>query len=52
MGRGVTEKTFRQEAKIAYIAQNYKSDLSDKKASKTYSEDDYKSISKKIGTTW
>lgn len=41
MGRGVTEKTFRQEAKIAYIAQNYKSDLSDKKASKTYSEDDY-----------
>ena len=41
MGRGVTEKTFRQEAKIAYIAQNYKNDLSEKKASKTYSEDDY-----------
>ena len=39
MGRGVTEKTFRQEAKIAYIAQNYKNDLSEKKASKTYYED-------------
>ena len=47
MGRGVTEKTFRQEAKIAYIAQNYKNDLSEKKASKTYSEDDYNKYLKK-----
>lgn len=41
MGRGVTEKSFRREATIAYIAQNYKNELSEKQSGKSYTDADY-----------
>lgn len=41
MGKGVTEKLFREEAKIAYIAQNYQKDYNNKLLEKEYTEDDY-----------
>lgn len=46
MGRGVTEKAFKKEVKIAYIAQNYQSELSEKQAEKEYTDADYKAYQK------
>ena len=43
MGKGVTEKVFRRESKISYIAQNYSSELSETASAKEYTEDDYNS---------
>lgn len=42
MGKGVTEKLFREEAKISYIAQNYQEEYSEELLNKEYTEDDYK----------
>ncbi len=41
MGKGVTESLFKQEATRSYIAENYKSKLSDSSSSKTYTDEDY-----------
>lgn len=42
MGKGVTEKVFKQEAIRSYIAENYKSQLSEDYSKKEYTKDDYK----------
>ncbi len=41
MGKGVTEETFRREAKIAYISQNYREEFQEKLNNKEYSNNDY-----------
>ncbi len=41
MGKGVTESLFKQEATRSYIAENYKSDLSDEYSKKEYTTKDY-----------
>lgn len=41
MGHGVDETVFRREAKIAYIAENYKEDYQNELNSKEYDEEDY-----------
>lgn len=41
MGKGVNEKLFRQEAKIAYIAENYQKDYKKELSEKTYDKADY-----------
>ncbi|MCD7872208.1 MAG: peptidylprolyl isomerase [Clostridiales bacterium] len=41
MGKGVTEKVYRREARRAYIAENYSSSLSDEVTSKEYTDEDY-----------
>lgn len=46
MGKGVTEKLFRQEATRAYIAENYQSELSDKYANKEYTDKEYNTYKK------
>lgn len=42
LGYGVDESTFRREATVSYISQNYQEDYSDELSEKAYSEDDYK----------
>lgn len=46
MGKGVNEKLFREEAEIAYIAENYKTELNEKLLDKTYTDADYKAYQK------
>ena len=41
MGKGVTEKVFRNEQKISYISDNYKSDYQKELNKKEYSEEKY-----------
>lgn len=41
MGKGVNEKVFRREAKIAYIAQNYQEKYADKLMEKEYTDKEY-----------
>lgn len=41
MGNGVTEATFRNEAEISYIADNYQTDYKDELAKKEYTDKDY-----------
>lgn len=46
MGKGVTESLFTQEATRSYIADNYKSELSDKSNEKEYTTKDYDNYKK------
>lgn len=46
MGKGVTESLFTQEATRSYIADNYKSELSDKASEKEYTTKDYDNYKK------
>jgi hypothetical protein len=46
MGKGVTEKVFRREATIAYIAENYQEDYQDELSKKEYSDDEYNTYKK------
>jgi hypothetical protein len=41
MGKGVTEKVFRNEAKISYISENYQEDYQKELSSKQYDESEY-----------
>ena len=41
MGKGVTEKVFRNEAKISYISQNYQEEYQDELSSKEYDDEKY-----------
>ena len=41
MGKGVTEKVFRNEAKISYIAENYQEEYQKELSSKQYDEEEY-----------
>lgn len=41
MGKGVTEKVFRREAKIAYIAENYQQEYAEKLSKREYTDKDY-----------
>lgn len=41
MGKGVNEKLFRHEAKVAYIAENYQKDYSKELSKKEYEKADY-----------
>lgn len=41
MGKGVTEKVFRHEAKVSYISSNYREEYNKELLKKTYSEEDY-----------
>lgn len=41
MGKGVNEKVFRKEATIAYIAENYQQEYTEKLSKKEYSDADY-----------
>lgn len=47
MGKGVTESLFKQEATRSYIAENYKSSLSDETSNKKYTTKDYDNYKKK-----
>lgn len=42
MGKGVTEEVFKREAKVSYIADNYKEEYQEELNSKEYSNKDYK----------
>ncbi|MBE6817465.1 MAG: hypothetical protein E7520_07175 [Ruminococcaceae bacterium] len=42
MGKGVTEEVFKREARISYIAENYKEEYQDKLNSTDYSNSEYK----------
>lgn len=46
MGKGVTESVFKREATVAYIAQNYQSELSEQQSTKEYSKEDYENYKK------
>ncbi len=46
MGKGINEKVFRREAKIAYIAENYQNEYSDELKKKEYSEEEYETYKK------
>lgn len=46
MGKGVTESLFTQEATRSYIADNYKSEISDKAEEKEYTTKDYDNYKK------
>lgn len=46
MGKGVTEKVFKKEATIAYIAQNYQTELSEQQSQKEYTDADYEAYKK------
>ena len=46
MGKGVNEEVFKREAKISYIAENYKEEYQDELNSKEYTEKDYKAYLK------
>lgn len=46
MGKGVNEKVFRREAKIAYIAENYQKEYSKDLQSKEYSKEEYEKYKK------
>lgn len=41
MGKGVTEKVFKQEATVSYIAENYAQTLAKEQSSKDYQESEY-----------
>lgn len=41
MGKGVNEKVFRREAKIAYISENYKEEYGNELLEKEYTEEEY-----------
>ena len=41
MGKGVTEKVFREESKISYIAQNFTKKLEDSLTEKEYTKEDF-----------
>ena len=41
MGKGVTEKVFRNEAKISYISENYQEEYQKELSSKQYDEEEY-----------
>ena len=43
MGKGVTEKVFRNEAKISYISENYQEEYQKELSSKEYDEKEYES---------
>ena len=46
MGKGVTEELFKREAKISYIAENYKEEYQENLNSTEYSENQYKDYQK------
>ena len=46
MGKGVTEEVFRKEAKISYIADNYKEELQEELNNKQYDKSEYKKYQK------
>ena len=46
LGKGVTEETFKREAKISYIAENYKEEYQNELNKKEYSENEYKAYKK------
>lgn len=46
MGKGVTEEVFRKEAKISYIAENYKAEYDENASKKEYSEEEYEAYKK------
>lgn len=46
MGKGVTEKVFKEEAKVSYIAENYAQSLAKEQSSKEYQENEYETYLK------
>lgn len=46
MGKGITEKTFRREATIGYIAENYQNEYKDELSATEYSDDEYNDYKK------